>query len=343
MTWFYEKGGQQHGPVIVEELLRLLDSNQIAHDTLVWKEGMTDWMPMEAAGVLTGETGEEMVICAHSGAVRPKSAMIPYGTLWVLPEHRDAFVQNLMAGKAVDATSEGLAPDDYTVPIGECFSRGWQSLVADFWPNVGVSALILLIYLVGANIPLLGYVAILFQIPLYAGMFMYYIQKVRGDRVDLSVAFSGFSTHFLQLMLLGLVTMGIGFGAVIPGAFAVGMGSVMAASSSTEVAGIVLVIVGGFAILIPMTYIQIALMFSIMLCIDRKLNFWPAMLTSIRTVNKHWFSCFLFSFVSGLLVFAGVLAICVGVFIAVPWAILAMVHLYEHVYGRRRSVDLLQA
>jgi hypothetical protein len=41
--WFYSAGGQQHGPVGEQDLMRMLDARELPEDTLVWREGLTEW------------------------------------------------------------------------------------------------------------------------------------------------------------------------------------------------------------------------------------------------------------------------------------------------------------
>lgn len=41
--WYYERNGQQHGPVIVEKLKELAASGQLQPADLVWREGMAEW------------------------------------------------------------------------------------------------------------------------------------------------------------------------------------------------------------------------------------------------------------------------------------------------------------
>lgn len=45
--WHYSRNGKQHGPVSVNELRELAADGQLQRDDLVWREGMTDWMPAE--------------------------------------------------------------------------------------------------------------------------------------------------------------------------------------------------------------------------------------------------------------------------------------------------------
>lgn len=44
--WFYGKDGTQHGPVSDQEIGTLVASGQIDSNTIVWREGMPDWLPL---------------------------------------------------------------------------------------------------------------------------------------------------------------------------------------------------------------------------------------------------------------------------------------------------------
>ena len=44
--WFYGKEGSQHGPISELEISTLVASGQIDATTVIWREGMTDWLPV---------------------------------------------------------------------------------------------------------------------------------------------------------------------------------------------------------------------------------------------------------------------------------------------------------
>jgi uncharacterized membrane protein len=46
-TWKYVQDGQERGPVDAAELQRLLDSRLLSGETLVWKEGFANWIPVK--------------------------------------------------------------------------------------------------------------------------------------------------------------------------------------------------------------------------------------------------------------------------------------------------------
>lgn len=45
--WFYAKDNAQHGPASDLEIRSLISTGQINQDTVIWREGMTDWLPLK--------------------------------------------------------------------------------------------------------------------------------------------------------------------------------------------------------------------------------------------------------------------------------------------------------
>lgn len=54
--WYYAIEGVSHGPVDVQALEALVQGGTIRADTLVWQEGMDDWLPYGRAGVAEAAT-----------------------------------------------------------------------------------------------------------------------------------------------------------------------------------------------------------------------------------------------------------------------------------------------
>lgn len=46
--WYYGSGGGQHGPVGEGELRALIASGAVGPQTLVWREGMAGWLPLQS-------------------------------------------------------------------------------------------------------------------------------------------------------------------------------------------------------------------------------------------------------------------------------------------------------
>lgn len=52
MEWFYARGDMQRGPVTEDELKDLIRDGIISSETRVWREGMSDWLPLSEVAEL---------------------------------------------------------------------------------------------------------------------------------------------------------------------------------------------------------------------------------------------------------------------------------------------------
>ncbi len=51
--WYHLDGRRQHGPAGLASMRRLVLNGEIDQDTLVWADGMPDWMPAGRVPALT--------------------------------------------------------------------------------------------------------------------------------------------------------------------------------------------------------------------------------------------------------------------------------------------------
>ena len=56
MSWYYAEGGKQIGPVMEPDWNALVSGGTIKPETLVWREGMANWMPFATASLPGGAT-----------------------------------------------------------------------------------------------------------------------------------------------------------------------------------------------------------------------------------------------------------------------------------------------
>ena len=205
---------------------------------------------------------------------------------------------------------------DYTLSIRGCLRRGWKLLKGEFWPFVGVTALFLALLgfassfggaslqhrTVGeSTVEISSAVAILVWGPLVGGLLFYFLKKIRLEPATIETAFCGFSHRFLHLFLAGFVT------------------------------GLLTWL--GFLLILPGIYLLVAWMFTLPLVVDKRLDFWSAMELSRKVVTKHWFKFLGFGLVLWLLMFAGVLALIVGVLVMTPLVLAALMYAYEDIFG----------
>ena len=91
MNWHYAINGQQQGPVSADELSRLLSAGSITTETLIWKEGMADWLPLStaapevtAAGVTYAGAGKDVSIQQMREGVAVSSlGSVQFGGFWI--------------------------------------------------------------------------------------------------------------------------------------------------------------------------------------------------------------------------------------------------------------------
>ena len=259
--------GGQYGPVTVEQLSEWISSGRANGQTMAQRDGATEWKPLS----------QFTDFAEALAAARPT---MPSPPLTPLPPDPYLLVQ--------DALSRPCE-----VNVGHCFGRAWEMLKADFWPLVGVSALILVV-LSAANGLLNG--------PLLGGLLWYYLRKIRRQSATINDAFVGFSAQFLQLFL----------GAIVSGLLAA---------------------IGLMACILPGIYLIVAWQLTLPLIQDKRLDFWDAMEISRKVLTAHWWSVFLFFLACIGLNLLGALCCGIGVFVTWPLTMIALAFLYEDLFG----------
>ena len=254
-----------------------------------------------------------------------------FRSLSTFPEFADAFAAPAAASASSPAPAD-LVGGDYELDIGSCITRSWELIKNNFWPAVGVNALIFFIIIafnqIGSLVTgpiiqqmmrqhtvspagilivlLVNIVSAPVNMIFMAGLMNYYLKMIRQETVSISDAFSGFGPGIGQLVLLGIVTN-------------------------------ILVLIGYALCLIPGLFLQVAWLFSLPLIVDRRMKFWDAMELSRKMVCKHWFLVFGFFIVYALVVMAGVLACCIGLLVSMPIGLGAWLYAYETIFSRPKS------
>jgi predicted Ser/Thr protein kinase len=215
------------------------------------------------------------------------------------------------------AMAEDILARDYELNIRSCLRRGWKLLRANFWPFVGITALLIALMgfassvggatigrgpARGGSLEIGSWLAALIWGPLAGGMYLYLLRKMRGEKATIETVFSGFSNRFLHLFLGGFVTH-------------------------------LLIWIGFLCLILPGIYFLVAWTFTLPLIVDKQLDFWSAMELSRKVVTKHWWKFFGFVLVCMLLSLAGMIALFVGILIMAPWVVAAQMYAYEDILG----------
>jgi uncharacterized RDD family membrane protein YckC len=109
MNWYYVDQGAQAGPVQEAQLEQLHASGKIQADTLVWREGLANWIPYrEVKGMGAGPAGtatatEPNTTCTECGASFPADHLLRYGTARVCANCKPVFMQKLAEGAKLNS------------------------------------------------------------------------------------------------------------------------------------------------------------------------------------------------------------------------------------------------
>jgi len=204
-----------------------------------------------------------------------------------------------------EALAAQILSRDYHLDIGSCFSRGWQLVQRYFWLTVGATFIIALISIVIELIPFLGWiVGLVFGFVFWGGLDWMFLKLIRGEKSGVGDAFAGFSMGFVQLMLASIVSQ-------------------------------LLLSVGLLLLILPGIYLLVAwFLFTPLLVMDKRLEFWPAMELSRKVVTRHWWQFFGLLLLQLLVLLGGLIALGIGVFIALPIVTAASIYAYEDIFGR---------
>ena len=346
MSWYYAENNDRRGPIeetVFEELLR---NGTIKPETLVWREGMANWLPYAqasgsvspAGGVVQGGASG-VARCSSCGNYFPESDLITIAGRAICATCKPRVVQQMVegadaAGSSIDPAkllAEVRARGGYPLNVGSVISRAWETVKKTLWPSIGTTLLSYLVLGVATSIPCLGLIAACFVTgPVFGGLYFYFLRKHRGEPALVGDAFAGFNKpHFGQLALAGTVqtvsTLAImGLLIWLPAIIL----SVNSRSSQAEPA---LFIVLYLIAAVPLIYLTLSWILAYAFIVDKRLPFWDAMELSRKLVAMRFWSWFLLLIVNGLLTLAGVLALCVGIIFVMPIYPCAIMVVYEDI------------
>jgi uncharacterized membrane protein len=322
MTWHYAVGAEQRGPIDDAELDRLVASGEITPDTLVWRAGMAGWQPLREA-----RTGQIVSQAIAPVAAAPAPAAVPRPS--IDPE----------------AASARIAAEGRRVAVFDSLRRGWDLVFAEPGQSIGISALVILMMIGAGFVPCVGSIVQLVATgPLIAGWYLYFLKRIRGQHTEWGDAIAAFSSPMLtQLILEHIVSTVVAVFVMVPMLivfFVSILGAAAAAAADERMAplvilGLVALFLVTFAV---MLYMSISWMFALPLIIDKQIDFWPAMKLSWRVTSRQFFPLLGLLLLCALVYFAGILALCVGLFVALPVCVAALAYTYEDLFGERDSL-----
>ena len=368
MNWYHAANGQQSGPFTDEQFRALIASGTVQPTTLVWETRLPNWIPLAqvpsevlpsaapsgafaSAPTATGDG----VLCAECGKSFAPDEVIRLADRHVCAACKPILVQRLSEGAApasvagVWINEEQLLEREYRVEIGTTLERGWNLFKNNVGSVIGATLLAGLVFIAGyavtagaaAVIPAMNFLNVfiqpLFIGPLTGGLLWYFLRLARGESATIGDVFAGFSQCFLQLFLATLVQTLLMVACLIPVGLVAGIGAFTLSSGGNPWGGagvgfILGLVLGGLISLGAIVYFSICWTHSVLLIMDKRMNFWPAMRLSRKMVSKSWGNwgmTFLFLLVAGIISSAGALACLVGLLVTIPVYFAMKVYFYD--------------
>ena len=361
MDWYYVSQGQPAGPIPEEQLAELLRNGTVTAATLVWRNGLANWIPLSEAqpGWMNPPTPTSVPeippvpSTPQPSTTEPVAGPTPAsGPSDAPPWNPQPAASQTSAPHDDSVSEEELLATDYPVDLVEPFRRGWQTFTRNPGILLGTGALVWLLMMAGSSIPILGaLIQIALYGPLLGGLYVVYLRKIRGRDADVGLIFSAFGPRFFQHLMAYLVMFAANlliFLPVIGTVLFLVFGSAMAGGQGPRpqnfdqvVSGIgaVALVLGGLCLLVCIAaswIIGMLWLFAIPLVADKGYDFWPALELSRKRVLRHlgWHLVFsLLFFVAGIV---GFLACCVGLVVTLPVSLCALLHWYENLFGKLR-------
>jgi hypothetical protein len=220
---------------------------------------------------------------------------------------------------------------------GDCVGGAWNLVTRNFWFYIGMGLVTML--LIGC-VPFVG--SLLFG-PVVGGFYYVVLRDMRDEPIDFGMMFKGFE-KFLPLMLGGLIQSAPSLIATIlqytvdlarlgAGASRGGDFDFYQSSSDTVFAGIS---AGILIVVIVLSLIgivwSILLSFTVPLILEHDLGVVDALLTSAKAALSNAGGMIVLIILEALIAILGVIALCVGIFVAMPVIYAANVFAYRMVF-----------
>ena len=331
MTWHYATGGAQHGPIDDAELDRLIAAGTVTGDTFVWHPGLDGWKPLREArpSALLAEAARQ-----HPAA--PRIVPTPGSSAGYVPPRARPDLEAEFAR----TTSRRVSPIS-------AISRGMSLVFEKPGPTIGISALIIGMMIGAGMVPCIGSVLQIFVTgPLTAAWYAYFLRHIRRQSVTMEDVFGVFSSPDLMHMVgIHVIVSIISFVLILPiviGVFFLTIGTAATAAAAADPDASPLVVIGPFipmvglalfAVVLVLIYLTMAFMFAPALVLDRGHAFWPAMRLSVRVVNRQLLPMVGLVLIAWLIALAGLLALCLGIFVAMPIVMASYAYTYEDLFG----------
>jgi hypothetical protein len=304
MYYLISADGKLNGPLSAADIHQWVAEGRASKYSRVRRQEDAEWQALGAIPEL-----------APAPAPAPPAAPPPRPSEHAAPAGRPRLQEVIAAFQARAGT----------IDASRCVSRGWTLVRDNLLLLVGATVIVWSLIIGIALLPeSLRFVGLLVNYPLLAGLYFIFLARLRGEPARVEDVFRGFRVAFRPLVVACCACSALEMLGLLP------------LLAGLQVPGVPLTVALAAAVLLsaPGVYLLVGYMFVVPLIVDRRLNVWAAMEVSRRVVHRHWWTAFALAIIASLIVAAGVLALGVGLLIAMPVATAALMAAYEDLFPR---------
>jgi|SRR5215204_1481021 len=221
---------------------------------------------------------------------------------------------------------------------GDCIGNAWTLVTRRFWLYIGIG---LVTVVMVSCIPIVNFFLLG---PIIGGFYYLVLRDMRDEPVEFGMLFKGFE-KFVPLMVVGIIQSipsivvtifqyTIDFARLAAGG-AAGDSDVNFLQSGSDVAfagfSLLIIVVAVVAFFFSIAW-HLAFAFAIPLVVDQDADIGTALLTSAKAAMSNVGGLIVLIILEGLVMILGVIAICLGVLVAIPVIYAANAFAYTQVF-----------
>lgn len=242
------------------------------------------------------------------------------------------------ASTSGERSIEDVLKNGYSFTIGEAFSLGFNIFKQYLGAFVAYTFLQGLISLIVGIIPFFGFLINLAISPaLHAGFYIVAHRIHKNEWYDFPSFFDGFKAKFTDLLLNGLIMVGLALIIALPLVFIIFLSFGAAIFTSTDS-----LFSSGFLIASVMAIFVFAFLSSLLalntpLLLFKDTGPWNSMATSAKIVLKNYFMILGLLFVLLLLNIAGAMVLFIGLLFTIPLSVCIVYATYVLIFKEQRA------
>lgn len=214
-----------------------------------------------------------------------------------------------------------------------CISQGWELIKSDYAIFLLIAFVFLLLTLGIGYIPYIGgLLSIAASGPMLCGIYKTILKKRRGEAISFANAFEGFN-NFLPAFVVTLLPVipSLIFGVVI--GLTMGLANKSIIGTPGGVRGFsALLIVSMLIVYLFVFFLQILLFFAVPLIAEHNLGIADAIKLSFKGATQNFGGILILCILEGLILFGGLIALCIGVLFVLPIIHAANIAAYKSVF-----------